>query len=333
MPRRAVARAGTSATLPMFTLALVVWLAPAAPEAATRVPGTRFRLGMTESQVLALGAFAEVKASDAAGTVARAGGSRFFGVPGDATLYLRDGRLARLRFVATGVSPHSSDYVQDQLRRMGLAPECLRNDRGDRVCDWMGTALKVHVEIQEDRLEARAERWPPPEQAVTESLRAGAGTTGHGVPPTGRSAPAGRTPEPATRKPAPKPATTTTGTPARRDSTGPSGPPGTTPVAMLPETLTVSLAASSPEEWPRIVSSSPLQYPEAARGESVQGVVWVLALADSDGRVLDATIERGIRELDAAALAWVSRSRFAPCTLRGEPCRFRVRVPVRFTLY
>ncbi len=76
-----------------------------------------------------------------------------------------------------------------------------------------------------------------------------------------------------------------------------------------------------------------LVYPDAARRESVQGIVWVLALVDTDGTVRSASVDRGIRELNNAAVGWVSKTRFAPCVRDGRPCRFWIRVAVRFTLY
>jgi protein TonB len=105
-------------------------------------------------------------------------------------------------------------------------------------------------------------------------------------------------------------------------------------VATLPETLTISLVSNNaPRVWPRIVSSPPLEVPQVARREGVQGVVWVFAVVEPDGQVSDAWIDRGILELDPTALAWVSRCRFAPCERNGQPCRFTVRVAVRFTLH
>jgi len=58
-----------------------------------------------------------------------------------------------------------------------------------------------------------------------------------------------------------------------------------------------------------------------------------MALVDPSGQVLDAWVERGLTELDVAALAWISRCRFAPCERNGAPCRFHVRVAVLFTLH
>ena len=286
----------------MLILALVGSLvgSPAASmDTVTRVPGTRLRLGMAEARVLDGGGFVEVKAPDTPGMTARQGDARFFGVPCQATYYFRDGRLARARFQATGVSPHALDYVEDQLRRMGLRRECARYEPRDHQCDWWGASIQVQLQIQDDRLESRIEPWPPPQEAESNASHDGAGAA---------PAPAGAV-----------------------DTVGDAAADVATEVATLPETLMISLVSkNSASDWPRIVSSLATEYPEAAGREAVQGVVWVLALVDPDGRVQRATVDRGISELDEAAVAWVSRARFAPCERQGQPCRFHVRVAVRF---
>jgi TonB family protein len=341
----------------MLVLALVAWLAAPAPE-VTRIPGTKLHLGMTEGQLLAMGAFPEVHARDAVGATSRQGSVKFFGIACQATLYLRDGFLARAHFEAAGVSPNTQDYVEDQLRRAKLLRECTRFAPGDHACDWLG-AVKIHLEIQKDRVDARidppARPWeaepeaPPSTTAATETAPPAAASTpatpapspgpaatgaapstsGAAAPPPASGtnpAPAGSTPSPAGATPAPAPA-------------APSAPAvaperAAEPVATLPETLRLSLPErNAPGEWPRMTTVPKLVYPEAARRESVQGIVWVLALVDTDGSVKNTSIDRGIRELNDAAVAWVSKARFAPCVKDGHPCRFWVRVAARFTLY
>ena len=316
----------------MLALALVGLLAAPAPESLPRVPGMRFRLGMEESAVLALGSFAEAKAPDAGTMTARRGTSRFFGVPGEATCYLKDGRLARVRFKATGVSRSSQDYVDGQLRRMQLRRECERDDLGDRTCDWTSPALRVHTEMNKDALVARVDRWPPEPEPAADSLASTRSTVAPGTRGTARSAPV--TPPAPAPPPPPPPRGAPPGGPRRATAPPPAPPPTARAVVTLPETLTISLVSrNSPDVWPRIITAPPLHYPEAARAESIQGVVWVMALVDPSGQVVDAWIERGIPELDTAALAWISRSRFAPCERTGAPCRFHVRVAVLFTLH
>ncbi len=303
MPRRAGARACISPVTVMLILALVGTLAASTPDTVMRVPGTRLRLGMSEAQVFEADASVEVKAPEASGTTSRQGDTRFFGVPCQATCSFRDGRLTRVRFQAVDASPHALDYVEDQLRRMRMGRECLRYAPGDHVCDWLGESVQVHLEIQGDRLDATVEPWPPPREPETSSHRAGAGEPG------GTDAAAGH------------------------DAAPDSGLVDAGAVATLPETLMISLVSkNSPSDWPRVVSSPPVDYPQAAGRGSVEGVVWVLALVDPDGGVRSATVDRSIHELDDAAVAWVSRVRFAPCERQGQPCRFHVRVAVRFAL-
>jgi TonB family protein len=109
-------------------------------------------------------------------------------------------------------------------------------------------------------------------------------------------------------------------------------PPG--PPPMAPDTLAVpfrqELGRYAPAVARRRVAPA---YPDAAREAGVQGRVLVLATVDADGRVTDAAILRGIRELDAAALAAVRQWIFEPRTWNGAPCRTRVIVPVLFTLH
>lgn len=326
----------------MLVLALIGLLAAAPPtpvsQGLTRVPGMRLRLGMPESVVLTMGSFPEVKAQDAGTMSARQGPGRFFGLPGDVTCYLNDGRLDHVKFEADSVSRHSQEYVDGQLRRMSLERACQRDDPGDRVCTWVGPGVRVSTEMKKDRLVARIESWPPRDATPATSQRAGnAAPTPAPDPPrsaTATSPPAASPAPPATTRHDSPAAAVTTPKPAvpavRPDSAGRRPAAVTT----LPETLTISLASrNSPDVWPRIVSSPQLHYPEQARRESIQGVVWVMALVDPAGRVTDAWVERGLPELDTAALSWISRSRFAPCERAGAPCRFHVRVAVLFTLH
>jgi len=302
----------------MLFLALVGLLAATDTPALPRVPGTRFRLGMPESEVAALRHLSPVKGPEARGMTALRGGGRFFGVPGEVTCYLRSGVLAEFRFDATGVSPHSLDYVDGQLRRMSLERRCERDEHGDRDCDWLSPAIKAHIEMKGDRLAVRVERWPPQAAARTPQ------TAGGRAPRAAGGAPGARSDAPGARGGGAGTAGDASARAARKNVS----------VVTLPETLSISLASrNSPAVWPRIVSSPRLDYPEEARRLSVQGVVWVLAVVEPDGSVSDAWIERSILELDTAALAWVSRCRFAPCERDDRPCRFFVRVAVRFTLH
>ncbi len=316
----------------MLALALIVWLAASALEAPTRIPGTPFSLGMTETQLHDPEAFVPVHVPDAAGTTPRQGEAKFFGVVCQTTLFFRDGRLARAHFETKAISPKAVDYIEDQLRREKLFRECERLDPGHHVCDWLGD-VKIHLETWTDRLDARVELPPRPWETEADSAQVETPAAAPTTTAPGNSAVA-------------PPAPTTSAPAAAHETPAPTAPPAATtppavatehaarPVPTLPETLRLSLPErNSPTEWPRIISGPKLDYPEAARKESVQGIVWVLALVDTDGTVRSATVDRGIRELNDAAIAWASKSRFAPCIRESLPCRFWVRVAARFTLY
>jgi TonB family protein len=310
--RRAGGRAGTSPHPSMLAMALFATLAtaPAPPASTPRVPGMRLRLGMTEAQVLAVGSFVAATASEAGSTL-RKGPTRFFGVPGEATIVMRDGLLSEVRFEAGGVGAHSQDYVDDELRRLQLERKCQPDLPGDRSCDWTSPALRVHVEMKKDHLSARTIAWPPGHAPAV------AAATAAGAPSGGAKAGAAAI------------GGAGAGAIAVNDST----PPAAAPVATLPETLTITVANRKSQAWPHIVSSPPLQYPDKAKQESLQGLVWVRALVDPAGRVLETSIERGIAELNDSALAWVRGSQFTACQKNGAPCRYVVRVAVLFTLY
>jgi TonB family protein len=105
-------------------------------------------------------------------------------------------------------------------------------------------------------------------------------------------------------------------------------------VPVMPETLAVHLPSRpSDRAEARVLSESAPVYPEAAREAGIQGRVWVLALVDTSGSVLEASIERGISELDEAALECVRQWRFEPRTWQEAPCRYWVATPVAFTLH
>ncbi|MBI1797634.1 MAG: energy transducer TonB [Candidatus Eisenbacteria bacterium] len=286
--------------------ALLTMVTLAAPALGAHVPGTKLRLGMSENQAESAGTLVEAKAGET-GATTRKGEIKFFGIRCDATLTFKGGVLTRARFEADAVSPHALGYVEDQLRRAHMWRECSRYEPETKVCDWMGE-VKIHLEIKLSHLEAIAEAAAV---AGGDAATAAADSAAHGEP--ARTGPA----HAATPAMAPAPA-----------AAAPAA------VATLPETLTISLVTkNSPSDWPRIVASPPLEYPDAAKKESVQGVVWVLALVGADGAAESARVDRGITELNAAAVSWIQRAKFAPCVKDGKPCRFWVRVAVRFTLY
>jgi TonB family protein len=118
--------------------------------------------------------------------------------------------------------------------------------------------------------------------------------------------------------PRPRPAS-----PARRDT-----------VAVFPQVFVLGRGAPAGIKAPALADSTPLvspAYPPRAREAGVQGRIWVRALVDTNGMVMEAAVLRSIPELDSAAVAVARRCRFRPYAAEGAPVRFRVEIPVRFT--
>jgi TonB family protein len=114
--------------------------------------------------------------------------------------------------------------------------------------------------------------------------------------------------------------------PARRDT-----------VPMLPEILVLGRSAmTGAYPAPELREDIPRPervYPLAARDAGVQGRVRVRALVDTSGIVTETQVVRSIAELDSAAIAWVRQVRFRPYVYGGRVVRFRVEVPVTYTLH
>jgi TonB family protein len=107
-------------------------------------------------------------------------------------------------------------------------------------------------------------------------------------------------------------------------------------VPLLPEVLTLAPRGIADHPGaPELVDPAPLRspaYPRRAREAGVQGRVWVRALVDTSGAVIETRVTRSIAELDSAAVEIVRRLRFRPFLAGGRPARARVDVPITFTV-
>jgi TonB family protein len=283
---------------------VVRYTGPAAPVDSTRrIPGTPFRLGASVVAAAAHG-LQPATGSDWQGA------GRFFGIECAATLSFPAGRLARGRFIVSDASPAEIAYVQDQLTAMGYHRRC---PGGAGLCDWTGGTL-VHLQVGGGRIDATVTAVP----VAPAPVAAGAPSAHRAALPV--NAPAG-------------------GAGARSASTAAASPadsgPGTLgAVPVQRETLAVPLPGRpSRFREARALETADPRYPEAARRAGIQGRVWTIALVDTSGRVLEATVERGIPELNGAALEAVGRWRFEPRTWQGRSCRYHVEVPVTFRLF
>jgi protein TonB len=83
----------------------------------------------------------------------------------------------------------------------------------------------------------------------------------------------------------------------------------------------------------RLLSSSPLVYPPAARQAEIESDFPVEIVVDLDGRVIAArAITRAGYDLDEAALRAIRAYRFSPAMRGGQPVRVRMRWTVQFRL-
>jgi protein TonB len=84
---------------------------------------------------------------------------------------------------------------------------------------------------------------------------------------------------------------------------------------------------------PERILGPPLVYAELARRARLQGVVIVEATIDTQGKVVDAHILKGMpMGLDRAALDAVEKWKFKPATLRGKPVKVFYTLTVNFKL-
>jgi protein TonB len=288
-----------------------------------RIPGTTLRFGTPVATATARG-------FPAAPGGAHTGPCRFFGLESDATLTFEAGRLVRAEFATAQAAPHQISYVEDQLRRMGYKRRCQRATAQASTCDWTGAA-RVHLEVSGSSLTATVEPAGATGAAIASASPA--------APPSAASRALARlTGAPARGDTMQAPATAAPVGADSAQSAGAAAPGSTGPdeaaIAMLPETLAVHLP-NRPSHFASasVLREEPPRYPEAALKAGVQGRVWLLALVDTSGTVLEAHIEHGIAELDQAAIEAVRRWRFESRSWQGSPCRYWVEVPVLFRLH
>ena len=78
---------------------------------------------------------------------------------------------------------------------------------------------------------------------------------------------------------------------------------------------------------------SKIVYPEIAKKAGIEGKVFVTAIIDKNGNVINASILKGIGAgCDEAALKAVEETKFKPGKQRGQPVNVKMYVPVVFKL-
>jgi len=82
------------------------------------------------------------------------------------------------------------------------------------------------------------------------------------------------------------------------------------------------------------VTSTPI-YPDAAKNNKVEGVVWVKALVDETGAVVEAKVAKSSvkdQGFEEAALVAAKQCKYSPAVKNGKPVAIWVTYKVDFTL-
>lgn len=82
----------------------------------------------------------------------------------------------------------------------------------------------------------------------------------------------------------------------------------------------------------KLVRTSPVKYPEAARKKNIQGTVTLDVLINPNGSVKSVKVTDGPKELTKAAVNSVKRWRYQPVLLNGKPVEVETTVDVGFKL-
>lgn len=88
------------------------------------------------------------------------------------------------------------------------------------------------------------------------------------------------------------------------------------------------------EILPEMIYEQKPEYPRLAEQAGIEGLVWVRALVNKEGKVLDAVVEKssGTASLDEAAVQAAYKNRFKPGIQNGRPIACWVTYKVEFTL-
>ncbi len=93
-----------------------------------------------------------------------------------------------------------------------------------------------------------------------------------------------------------------------------------------------AMSEGTADTKPRVLSRSPMQYPESAMKNNIKGYVVVNLLIDVDGSIEAAKVLQSSPPgvFDAAALSGIRSWRFAPGKYQGKPVKVWAKQKVRF---
>lgn len=88
------------------------------------------------------------------------------------------------------------------------------------------------------------------------------------------------------------------------------------------------------EKFPEMTFQKEPVYPEEAREAGLEGLVWIKALVDEEGKVIDAIVAKssGVESFDNAALDAAYEYEFIPGIQNGIPVKVWVIFKVKFKL-
>ena len=88
------------------------------------------------------------------------------------------------------------------------------------------------------------------------------------------------------------------------------------------------------EIFPEMIKEHKAEYPRLAKQAGLEGLVWVKALVDENGNVLDAIVGKtsGVTSLDEAAVKAAYENKYKPGIQNGRPIKVWVTYKVEFNL-
>jgi periplasmic protein TonB len=106
---------------------------------------------------------------------------------------------------------------------------------------------------------------------------------------------------------------------------------GTGKAGVLDETMEKVFSLGEIDQDPRAIYKATPQYPGEMRGKKVEGVVTVICVIDSSGKVTNPRVEKSSHPaFDQPALDAVKQWKFEPALKAGQRVHFKMRIPIRF---
>ena len=85
---------------------------------------------------------------------------------------------------------------------------------------------------------------------------------------------------------------------------------------------------------PEVIYNPEPSFSDEARKSKTQGIVTLIVVVDADGHTRDIHVQNSLgMGLDQKAIEAVSRWKFRPATLNGQPVPVRIAVEVNFRLF